>query len=126
MAPSGLSALGLALLREDGGPTARQPRSAPVARTVLRHARGLRGAGQAWGAEQAVRDRFLLPEDAARIVREADASDVLRQTQPVAPGRAQTLVIRPLEGTRIPAMHRRAGHVAVDAVRLQHARRDGA
>ena len=29
-------------------------------------------------AERAVRDRFLLPEDAARIVREADASDVLR------------------------------------------------
>jgi hypothetical protein len=29
-------------------------------------------------AERAVRDRFLLPEDAARIVREAEASDVLR------------------------------------------------
>jgi hypothetical protein len=29
-------------------------------------------------AEQAVRDRFLLPEDATRIVREAEASDVLR------------------------------------------------
>ena len=29
-------------------------------------------------AEQAVRDRFLLPDDAARIVREAEASDVLR------------------------------------------------
>jgi len=30
-------------------------------------------------AEQAVRDRFLLADDAARIVREAEASDVLRQ-----------------------------------------------
>jgi hypothetical protein len=29
-------------------------------------------------AEQAVRDRFLLPEDAARLVREAEASAVLR------------------------------------------------
>ena len=35
-------------------------------------------------AEQAVRDRFLLPEDAARIVREADASDVLKTTTPIA------------------------------------------
>jgi hypothetical protein len=36
-------------------------------------------------ADQAVRDRFLLPEDAARIVRDADASDVLRQTPPPEP-----------------------------------------
>ena len=36
-------------VREDEGRTARQPRSAPVARRALRHARGLRGAGQARG-----------------------------------------------------------------------------
>src|SRR4026209_2951173 len=35
-------------------------------------------------AEQAVRDRFLLPEDATRIVREADASDIFRPTPPSA------------------------------------------
>jgi len=39
-------------------------------------------------AEQAVRDRFLLPEDAARIVQEADASDVLRPATPKASARA--------------------------------------
>ena len=31
-------------------------------------------------AEQAVRDRMLLPEDAARFIAEAEASDVLKQT----------------------------------------------
>jgi hypothetical protein len=36
-------------------------------------------------ADEAVRDRFLLPEDAARIVRDARASDVLRQGSPPAP-----------------------------------------
>ena len=36
-------------------------------------------------ADQAVRDRFLLSADAARIVRDAEASDVLRQAPPPAP-----------------------------------------
>jgi hypothetical protein len=33
-------------------------------------------------ADRALRDRFLLPEDAVRIVREAEASDVLRHAPP--------------------------------------------
>jgi hypothetical protein len=36
-------------------------------------------------AEQGVRDRFLLPQDAARIVREAEASDVLPHAGAAAP-----------------------------------------
>ena len=36
-------------------------------------------------ADQAVTDRFLLPDDAARYVREAQASKVLEGTQPAAP-----------------------------------------
>jgi hypothetical protein len=35
-------------------------------------------------ADQAVKDRFLLPDDAARYVREAEASKVLEETQPAA------------------------------------------
>ena len=35
-------------------------------------------------AEQAVKDRFLLPDDAARILRAAEASTVLEQSQPAA------------------------------------------
>jgi hypothetical protein len=41
-------------------------------------------------ADQAVRDRFLLPDDASKYVREAEASDVLR-----APSAAPDLTVRP-------------------------------
>jgi hypothetical protein len=37
-------------------------------------------------ADQAVKDRFLLPDDAARYVREAEASKVLEQTQSTGSG----------------------------------------
>jgi hypothetical protein len=46
-------------------------------------------------AEQAVRDRFLLPEDAARFVREAEASDVLR-----TPSTTPDLKVRPTADVR--------------------------
>src|SRR5204862_402694 len=39
-------------------------------------------------ADQAVRERFLLPEDAGRFVREAEASDVLTHVTAAAPSSA--------------------------------------
>ena len=74
-------------------------RTRPMSRVVKR------------AADQAVRDRFLLPEDADRFVREAEASDVL--TNAVA-----------VSGPQCPAGvgRLRAARVAHAAARDRHAR----
>jgi hypothetical protein len=49
-------------------------------------------------AEQAVTDRFLLPDDAARILSAAEASTVLEQSQPAAAGSSSCEPLTSLAG----------------------------
>src|SRR6185436_14222916 len=44
-------------------------------------------------AEQAVRDRFLLPEDATRILQEADGSDILKPPAKTPEGGVAVLLV---------------------------------
>jgi hypothetical protein len=46
-------------------------------------------------ADRAVRERFLLPEDAARIVKDAEASDILKTATPDLKVAAPDLKVRP-------------------------------
>jgi hypothetical protein len=64
-------------------------------------------------ADQAVRDRFLLPEDAARMVQEADASDVLRQAPPASHSTDET-VDRTRRLCAHPAVARYRGAASID------------
>lgn len=63
-------------VREDDGGAAGESRPAAFARRALRLARELHRAREARRGA-GVRERFLLPEDAERIVHEAEASHVL-------------------------------------------------
>jgi hypothetical protein len=60
-------------------------------------------------AEQAVNDRFLLPDDAARILRAAEASTVLQPSQPAVS--AAAWVERGTAPDSIPASHSINGRV---------------